>query len=514
MSSSNFTPSPYQAAIFKAVAETGDSLIINAGAGCGKTVTIVGSTKYLRRDLQVAFVAFNKPIAVELQRRVPANVKAGTCHSFWFSALRKHMGGGNVDVDARKTWRVIKDEVGEREAELYGAYINKMVGLGKGAGIGYLVPNTVQSWANLADHHDVWLEAQEADETRAFELCRFVLEKSNQMAKDLKVVDFDDMLFLSLVWNVRCWQYDVVYVDEAQDTNAVQVALFKRMVKPGGRLIAVGDPHQAIYGFRGADAEAMDRIREEFGCRELPLSVSYRCAKKVVEAAQRYVPHLEWHDSAPEGRVDRLNCLPLTAMEPEGMEPVAALTVDDAILCRVTAPLVEQAYALIRQSMSCRILGRDIGVGLVSLVKKMRARNISGLITKLDEYASREIANLTSRGKEDKAQAVSDKVDTLMVIIDNLDENSRTIPKLIEAIEALFADNGRDKKLLTLATVHKAKGMEWDRVFIIGRDQFMPSKWARKEWQRVQEDNLIYVAYTRAKRELFFVPPPAPREID
>jgi superfamily I DNA/RNA helicase len=507
--SKKFKPSPYQEAIYSFVKDGHESLIINAVAGSGKTVTIVGSTEFTDPNLQIGFVAFNKSIATELQQRVPKHVKAGTCHSFWFGALRKYMGGGNIRVEARKTWQVIDAELGDREIEIYGAFVSKMVGLGKGHGIGYLVPNTPGSWADLADHHNVWLEHEEANEMRAYELCMKILERSNHVAKVQKIVDFDDMLYLSLIWNVRCWQYDMLYVDEAQDTNAVQVALFKRMLRPGGRLIAVGDPYQAIYGFRGADAQAMERIREEFGCKELPLSVSYRCAKAVVKAAQEYVSHLEWWEKSPEGRVDHLGALPITDMELKDREPVAALTGQDAILCRVTAPLVEQAYALIRQRVACRILGRDIGVGLVNLVKKMNAKGIDRLIEKLNNYMGREVAKLTSKGKEDKAQAVSDKVETLMVIINNLGENERTIPKLVQNIESLFTDN--NKGMLTLATVHKSKGLEWDRVFILGADEYMPSKWARKEWMKVQEYNLIYVAYTRAKRELYFVPAPKAR---
>lgn len=491
--SSKFEPSPYQKAIFKFIADSQDSGIINAVAGSGKTTTIVEATKYLSKDAQVAFVAFNKSIANELQSRVPKNVKAGTCHSFWFGALRKHMGGGNVQVDANKTRQIVRDELGDRNQQLYGAFINKMVGLAKGHGIGYLVPNTEQSWADLADHHDVWLEADDAKEAVAYELCQMVLEKSNLIAEQAKIVDFDDMLYLSLIWNVRCWRYDVVFVDEAQDTNQVQIALFKRMVKPGGRLIAVGDPFQAIYGFRGADSEAMNRIAEEFGCVELPLSVSYRCSKAVVQAAQKYVPHLEFFENAPEGKVESLDSL-----------PVKEMTGQDAILCRVTAPLVETAYSLIRRRIACRILGRDIGVGLVNLIKKMQAKGIDRLIEKLNNYLGREVAKLSSKGKEDKAQAVHDKVNTLMVIINNLGENRRTIPALIEEIESLFTDN--NKGLLTLATVHKSKGLEWERVFILGRDKYMPSKWARKAWQKEQERNIIYVAYTRAKNELYFVP--------
>ena len=268
------------------------------------------------------------------------------------------------------------------------------------------------------------------------------------------------------------------------------------MIKPGGRLIAVGDPHQAIYGFRGADSEAMGRIKEEFDCQELPLSVSYRCPQAVVRAAQEFVEGIETFDGAPEGKVENLSKFP----------PLEDFTNRDTILCRNTAPLVETAFHLIRNKKPCKILGRDIGVGLENLIKKMRAKDVDGLIDKLMAYQNREIAQHVSKGREDKAQAVGDKVETLMVLIDNLDEDNRTIEGLVASIQNLFTDNG--KGMLTLSTIHKAKGLEWPKVYILGRHDFMPSKWARKAWQKQQEYNLIYVAYTRSQQELYFLPIP------
>jgi len=70
-------------------------------------------------------------------------------------------------------------------------------------------------------------------------------------------------------------------------------------------------------------------------------------------------------------------------------------------------------------------------------------------------------------------------------------------------IDALFSDN-RDGSVLTLATVHKSKGLEWDRVFILD-PKLMPSKYARQQWQLDQETNIHYVAITRARQELYYI---------
>ena len=173
----------------------------------------------------------------------------------------------------------------------------------------------------------------------------------------------------------------------------------------------------------------------------------------------------------------------------------------DAVLCRQTAPLIKLAYTLIARKVGCRVLGRDIGAGLVSLVKRAKARNLDSLQAKLEAYRDRETAKFTAKGEEQKADALNDRVESVFTVIESLDENSRTIPALIAAIEGLFSDaNG----CLLLSTVHKAKGREWDTVAIL-RPELMPSKWARQDWQMVQEENLMYVAYTRAKSRLIFI---------
>lgn len=484
-----FKPSEYQKKIFDFVEKDRRSGIITAVAGSGKTTTIVESLKLIPRNKYVLFLAFNKSIAEELKKRVPAHVKAGTFHSVGYGVLRKAFP--KFQLDQKKTWKLIRENLVEADQELYGSFINKVVGLAKGAGIGYLIPDDQASWFNLVDHYDVYLDSEDADLQKAIELARGILKKSIETLPE--VIDFDDMLYGPLVKNLRFWQNDFVFIDEAQDTNPVQVALLKRMLKPGGRLIAVGDPHQAIYGFRGADSDAMNRISEEFACVQLPLSVSYRCPQSVVEAAQAFVSHIESHPDAPVGVVGQARI--------EGKLKDFYRS-SDSILCRTTAPLIDYVYQLIREQVPCRVMGREIGQGLVALVKKMKAKNIDTLITRLEAYKEREIAQYVSKGQEEKCQVIEDKVESLLTVVRNLPENNRTVAELTRSIEALFTDNGAG--VLTLATVHKSKGLEWDRVFILERDK-MPSKWARKSWQYQQEINLIYVAYTRSKKELYFL---------
>jgi superfamily I DNA/RNA helicase len=89
----------------------------------------------------------------------------------------------------------------------------------------------------------------------------------------------------------------------------------------------------------------------------------------------------------------------------------------------------------------------------------------------------------------------------VLCLIEGLGENSRTIPELLRVIDDLFDER---RAGVTLATIHKSKGLEADRVYWLNASQ-CPAQWAKQDWQKQQERNLCYVAATRAKRELVLI---------
>src|SRR5262249_45049744 len=151
-------------------------------------------------------------------------------------------------------------------------------------------------------------------------------------------------------------------------------------------LFAVGDPHQAIYGFTGADNDSIDIIKQDFKAKEMPLTVTYRCPKLVVKMAQSWVSHIQAHESSPEGSIS------MESFE-QMMQNPARLDSDAAILCRNTRPLVTAAFSLIRAKIPCRIEGRDIGEQLKKLATRWKSiTNISALEEKLEEWLEKEKA--------------------------------------------------------------------------------------------------------------------------
>lgn len=281
-------PSTEQSAFFDALASTNRSLMLDAAAGAGKTSTIVHGTSLLPFNHAIKFLAFNKNIQQELEARLPSHVQSRTFHSDGYQIWRRFAGRG-VRLDSNKCAGILKDMLSHREFELYFSFVLRLVSHAKNCGLDTeLAPNDSAAYYEIIAHHNMILDSREAAEDRAVELAQDVLARSTSQGRVL--IDFDDMLYLPLKHKLEFDKANCVFIDEAQDTNAVQRALLRRMVAkpPHGRLVAVGDPNQAIYGFRGADADAMDLLEKDFQMIRMPLSVSFRCSKAVVREAQKF----------------------------------------------------------------------------------------------------------------------------------------------------------------------------------------------------------------------------------
>jgi superfamily I DNA/RNA helicase len=486
-------PSPYQQAILAFAADsTKGNLVVKAGAGSGKTTTLVELAKVLQGS-HIA-LAFNKPIQLEMEAR---GLNARTFHSLCYSIVLRTYGLNKSDVKSDKVRAHIYENFAEEDVKRYASFVARLVSLGKNAGVGVLIEDSPKVWGDLADHHDLKLEHVQADWDRALELAHEVLVWNNAA----RVIDFDDMLYRVIRDGIALPKYDNVIVDEGQDTNAIQIAIIRLLMKDGtevkvfgitnvSRLFVFGDDSQAIYGFRGADSEALNNIVTAFNATVLPLTVSYRCAKNIVQFASQYGT-IEAVPNAIDGTVRK------TTLD----KAIIDMQAQDLVLSRCTAPVLQAAYQLLKAGKPAFVMGRDIGEGLVALVNKMKAKGVDALVEKLNEYTAREMATALEKGQNSKAESIQDKTDCLLFLIDELSENDRSVPGLIRIIERLFSEKS---EAVVLATIHRSKGLESPRVFWLNYDY--SSKWAKKDWQIQQETNLRYVAASRAKQELVLIP--------
>lgn len=474
--------SDFQKAIFKFVKAGEGNAIIEAVAGSGKTTTIVEAMNMVEGS--AIFLAFNKAIATELKDR---GVDARTFHSLCLQPVVKAKPGRKVENDkSRKIFREMFTE--SKFQEMYLGFTCRLVGLAKQNGLDCLRQASHENFMSIVEHHEMELDHDEALIEVAVDAAMKLLNACNTHPN---MIDFDDMLYLAVRDGIKLPKFRNVFVDEAQDTNAIQRAILKKIMrKDGARLIAVGDPAQAIYGFRGADSDSLNKIAEEFQCTRLPLSVSYRCPQAVVNHARRWVSHIEPSPTAPMGEV----------MNSGDIWDHNVFGAQDMVVCRTTKPLIELGYRLLKGKKPFYIMGRDIGQNLINLIEKQKARDIETLCERLNKWMSRETEKAIAKDNQAKVEAITDKYDALMALISNLPENDRSVAELKRVIDLLFAEK---KNATVLCTIHKSKGLEANTVFWLNSSQ-CPAKWA-KGWQFKQEENLCYVATTRAKNRLVLI---------
>jgi DNA helicase-2/ATP-dependent DNA helicase PcrA len=496
----SLTFSPQQNAFLDWCAAGSGSCVLEAVAGAGKTTTLLEGIE--RCPGSVALLVYNKRNAVELQEKLKKRgvewdkAQAGTVHSFGKKAYARSFPKARVERDKV---RAIMDALINPNSEVnyYRGMVAKLVSLAKNRVLGVIGSiDDSSEWMDIADHFDIFSngksdKAPPVDQIIA--MAKQVLRKNNSITD---TIDFDDMTYLPLLLKLPFWQYDVVMIDEAQDTNPARRALVHAMLKPGGRVIAVGDRHQAIYGFTGADNDSLDLIQSEFNAIRLPMTITYRCPKNVVAFAQQWVSHITCADNAPDGNVSMISMEDLYARKD--------LNGDSAVLSRTTKPLIELAFGMIRRKIACKVEGRDIAANITKLIQKWKVKSLDALTTKLDTYLERETKKLLDKKQEAKLAVVEDLVDTIRVVIDQCQkEKKNTLEDAVAYVDSLFGEDVTG--MLVLSTIHKSKGREWENVFWLDRAGTCPSKWAKQEWMKEQEVNLMYVAATRAKANLIEV---------
>jgi len=255
-------------------------------------------------------------------------------------------------------------------------------------------------------------------------------------------------------------------------------------VKPRtGRVFAFGDDRQNIYGFRGADVSSSEKFCRDLGATVLPLPVTYRNPRLVVELAKHIVPDFEAAPGAPDGVLD-------TVTEREFLEAVRE---GDAVISRSNAALSKYCMLLLGAGRRARIIGRDLGTKLTGLLARARSEKVPEMLEELGRFVESEAERLLAARKDDLAEELVDNLEALRAI----SEGVTSMSALTVKVETLFSDE-RDATdgVIAFMTVHKAKGREFDRVWMFESTFRLNS---------IEGENLYYVAITRAKKELILV---------
>ena len=458
-----------QKRIFEFISKDTRNGKVQAVAGSGKTFTIVNSIKLFDPMDKILFLAFNKHIATELEAKVTCEVR--TVNGLGYHLFRKY-NKGFYKIDAAKVRNIIAFDIFDGDFKKSGKYLKVVPQI-----ISLLKANMLEpdNFHGIAEHHGIDLP------DKVEEVLQKAWDLQSQYTQSKKI-DFDDQVYLPVINGWGNKEYDLVFVDEAQDLNPVMLDLIDMVAK---RVIFVGDDKQAIYGFRGADSKAMDTIASKFETVELPLHTCYRCPKNVVKEAQKIVPYIKSFDEQIDGEV--------VTIQVKDFDPQDS----DLVICRTNAPLVKSCFEIIRKGKKATVKGRDIGQNLIDLIGQIpKGKDIGDFLENLDTYLNTQIKKL--RNNENAIVAVEDKVETIRVVADKCN----TVSEIESFINKIFSDGNTTGVLH--CSIHRAKGLENGNVFIL-RPDLMPHPKCEQEWAQTQEMNLKYVAITRAQRKLIYV---------
>lgn len=494
--------SKYQKDIFDYIEHGQGHLVVEAAAGSGKTFTLIKCIELIPNDKRILLTAFNKDIVNELKKKAKEfpNVECKTLHGLGMLMVMK-----NVDEMSPVP------EIFKYSSQFYSnpsAYTKiNLFRLKKHDRKTYM--DNVKKYVDFARYF-LCQTPKDLDEIeKAYEIETVADEKEVAMKllewgkTNLKTMDYTDMIWLPNVLNLKPigLQYDYIMVDECQDMNKAERELVLKCFKMGTRMVSVGDENQLIYQFSGSDKDSLNTLKNLPNTKCLPLSISYRCADSIVEYAQRIVPSIEKNDDHRAGNV--LEDVPLEDVK-DG----------DMVLCRTNAPLVDLYNRYLKLGKKSYIVGKDIGSNMKTIIESMNMTEVNwgniekdGLFIRLydDLFETRnKIMAESNVSKEDaiNSRQFQDKLDMINAI-GAMANGINSVDELLGKIDVVFPKKVQ-KEGIKLSTIHKSKGLECENVYIACKS-LMPSKNATTKWEKRQERNLMYVAYTRAKNKLGFL---------
>lgn len=499
-------------------------VVIHAGAGTGKTTVIAQRTARAAATgamdpARALLLTFTDRAAGEMAERVAAlgvpGVTAMTFHKAAWRQLRYFWplaGGADLTI-LSQPWRLVSPMI----RRLPGHY--------------RFTPTAdvldAISWIKNARLQSGEVEAVAEQSGRTLplppDLLMGVVRRYEQRKDDDGLVDFDDMILRltdlladrpDFAEQVR-QRYAWFSVDEFQDTNPAQFDLLRTWLGDGLDVGVVGDEHQTIYSFAGATSEYLRDFGRWFPtARSFDLTVNHRSTGQILDLANRLLP----------------DALGLTATRPDGPTPlveefadehteldniVARLTgwneagiawAEAAVLVRLNADIPPLEAAFTRAEIPYQVRG-------TAFFERRDVREAERLLAALpgNDLMVEFVTALTSRMGYDPTEepATPEARERQAALATLLDIVRATAA---DGLEAVLADLARRRGAesdasgngVTIATLHRAKGLEWDAVILPGLEQgHLPVKQAAKSPEQLAEERrLLYVGITRARREL------------
>jgi len=460
--------------------------IAQAYAGSGKTFILRRCAEVIDDEETMFIGAFNKAIADELTKKIRrANTEISTLHS---------LGGRTL----RKVWR--KKAYPTDDFDVLGRHIDDVLGKTFPADAPGDVRKLVEKcMAFVADDNPDKAFERVEDLMYRFECApsdpqacspekyvNWALKTLAKLREPSDHICFGQMLYVPAFHKMKTGWFKRVFIDETQDMNRAQLTLARHALHDYGRFFAVGDRKQAIYGWNGADASGMDKMKSLFKAKEFKLPISYRAPEAVAKLVRdSYIPDFEARPGAPDGLVKLVDVAFMRKHWAPG----------DMFISRKNAPLPKVCLMALTDGIPAYIKGgRDVTKHLFGLIKKSRQSGTAEFLKWLSQHVERQLL-LLSNAKQEKA--IDDLLDTKATLV-ALAEDTDAVSEIEARLNKLFADDTPGGKLMC-ATAFKAKGLETEP----GRAVWLD--WPSFRDNSPEECNIRYVAETRTQHALYMV---------
>lgn len=524
---------------------------ILAGAGTGKTRAITHRIAYgvatgVYNPYNVLAVTFTARAAAEMRSRLrdlgAHGVQARTFHAAALSQLQyfwQHAVGGDMPRLVEHKTNLIMEAAQRLRMSTDKATIRDLAGEIEWAKFNMLTPQTYQQQATHREMPSGWdLIAV----TRLF-------QAYEDLKTDRGLIDFEDVLLIMvgileseprIAATIR-QQYRIFLVDEFQDVSPLQYRLLKGWLGDRDDLCVVGDTSQTIYSFTGATSDYLLDFSLEFpNATQIQLIRDYRSTPQIVDLANRL---LQERTKADRPTLPRWpEPLELVSQRESGPTPVFAECTHDqaeaewvaeqirqllaaghkgsdiAILFRTNAQSATFEQVLSDLGISYQVRGaerffnrREVRDGILQL--RAAAKSADGVVG--HEVITRIRDVLASLGytpvAPQQSGAVRERWESLNAIV-NLAEDlvtARGDQVTLDVVVAELDERASHQHApvmdgVTLASMHSAKGLEWDSVFLVGLTEgLMPISFATDDHNVDEERRLFYVGITRAKTRLY-----------
>jgi len=473
--------SKYQETIFKEVENLRQHLIIEAGAGCGKSTTLFKAVEYIPEDKKILFLAFNKSIEKHATKQLKGlDVECQTFHGHGLSILKQNIG--KFEIDKSKVHYHL--ERYSKNNKIHKSMFFSMLSL----------ITTIRQHGILSRDPEVILKLIKENEAHFFKwgapsYLEALVNRSVTLLKILDVdfsrIDFDDMCTMPILHGMiyklkKKDMPDILLVDEVQDLNSTQLETIRQYLlrKPTLKVISVGDRKQAIYGFRGA-LDSMSKLETLLNPKILPLPLTYRTHSEIVDFVNASCLDSKLEAFHKGGKV----------IEVEGIEinPYLINSIVynniDMIVSPKNKHILRLYLILTDMHVAATIKGSKLIPELKKSVNSLAYLSFPEFISTLENMAKPSMF----------ANKNKDKAETLLALVNWFGFNSITsVKSKLDELEK--KDKGKG---IVMHTGHSSKGLEGDRVAVINDFFDMQG----------QEDNLKYVAYTRCKELLLIITP-------